>query len=152
MALITDTRALERSLLDHIPLCRAMQLSVKSFDGRSLCLHAPLDPNINDKGCAFGGSLASLMTLAAWGLVNLHLGAAGLECDVYVQDSQIRYLAPVWDAIEVNAHAAEGESWDAFVASVRARGKARIQLVAEVGAGKATTFEGRFVALISQKA
>src|SRR5690606_6825838 len=63
--------ALERELLAEIPLARAMQLSVAAYDGATLALAAPLAPNGNDKGCAFGGSLASLMTLAGWGLAHL---------------------------------------------------------------------------------
>ena len=45
-----------------------MQLQIAAYDGDSLSLHAPLAANFNDKGCAFGGSLTSLMTLAggAW--------------------------------------------------------------------------------------
>ncbi len=51
----------------------------------SLTLAVPLAPNINDKGCAFGGSLTSLMTLASWGVVELALaravGAEGERAD-----------------------------------------------------------------------
>ena len=70
--------------------------SADAHDGDELALSAPLAPNINDKGCAFGGSLVSLMTLAGWGLIVLKLGALDRDCDVYVQDSSVRYLAPVW--------------------------------------------------------
>src|SRR5579863_8533752 len=80
---------------DAIPLARAMQITLHRYDGDSLTLNAPLAPNVNDKGCAFGGSLAGLLTLAGWGLVLLRLKALGHDCDVYVQDSTIRYLAPV---------------------------------------------------------
>ena len=89
--------ALERDILADIPLARAMQLAVESYDGTSLTLAAPLAPNVNDKGCAFGGSLVSLMTLAGWGLVKLALDRHGKPCDIYVQDSDVRYLAPVWN-------------------------------------------------------
>ena len=58
---------LEHELLSQIPLTRAMQLRVVDYDGSTLRLAAPLAPNVNDKGCAFGGSLASLLTLACWG-------------------------------------------------------------------------------------
>ena len=89
-------RELERELLDEIPLARAMALTVAGYDGATLALAVPLGPNGNDKGCAFGGSLASLMTLAGWGLVHLALKARGHAADIYVQDSTIHYLAPVW--------------------------------------------------------
>src|SRR5215471_12424730 len=86
----------EQQLLADIPLARAMQLRLVGSTPDCLRLGAPLAPNINDKGCAFGGSLSSLMTLAGWGLIVLRLRARGESCDIYVQDSTIRYLAPIW--------------------------------------------------------
>jgi thioesterase domain-containing protein len=59
--------ALRRNLqttADRRPITRAMQLEIAAWDGESLQIRAPLPPNVNDKGCAFGGSLVSVMTLA----------------------------------------------------------------------------------------
>jgi thioesterase domain-containing protein len=142
--------ALERELLADIPLARAMQLTVEAFDGESLTLAVPLAPNVNDKGCAFGGSLASLMTLAGWGLPKLALDARGIEADIYVQDSSIRYLAPVWQDFTAIAHVAAGESLDAFIATLVEKGKARLRVHCRVPlpeGGDAATLEARFVAL-----
>ena len=138
---------LEHELLSQIPLTRAMQLRVVDYDGSTLRLAAPLAPNVNDKGCAFGGSLASLLTLACWGLARLVLREQGLHPDIYVQDSQIDYLAPVWRDLEIVARADEGHSLADFVAMQGARGKARITMVADVAgeAGPATTLRARFV-------
>ncbi|WP_257389221.1 thioesterase domain-containing protein [Tahibacter caeni] len=149
---MTDTliRALEREILDDIPLARAMQLRIAAHAPDRLAMSAPLAPNINDKGCAFGGSLASLLTLSCWALVVLRLRAAGEDCDVYVQDSQLRYLAPVWGELRAESQLANGENWDDFFAMLGARGKGRLRVVATVAdeAGKpATTLDARFVAL-----
>lgn len=96
--------ALQQELLDDIPLARAMQLTVHAYDGQRIHLRAPLAPNSNDKGCAFGGSLASLMTLAGWGLTRLQMQLHGRDAvDIYVRDSQVRYLAPIWTDIDVFA-------------------------------------------------
>jgi len=141
---------LQQELRDDIPLTRAMQVTAAAFDGESLVLAAPLAPNVNDKGCAFGGSLASLMTLAGWGLPHLALQAHGLGAEVYVQDSAIRYLAPVWNDFRAIATVAAGESLDAFVAALRERGKARLRVHCRVpmpDGGDAATLEARFVAL-----
>ena len=69
-ALLTEMRA-------SIPLAQAMDLRGASYDGLTLCLQLPLAPNINDKGCAFGGSMASAATLTGWGLVRLAIGESG---------------------------------------------------------------------------
>ena len=141
-------RFLEHELLTTIPLARDMQLRVVRFDGAELELAAPLAPNVNDKGCAFGGSMASLMTLASWGLARLALREHGFDPDIYVQDSHIEYLAPVWTELRICARAPEGHSLADFVSMYAARGKARISLYAEVDiAGQAAArLSARFVA------
>lgn len=149
------TGAFEQELLAQIPLARAMQLRVGAWDGDRLAIAAPLAPNINDKGCAFGGSLASLMTLAGWGLIVLKLRVLGRTCDVYVQDSTIRYLAPVWSDFSAEATLADGESWAAFLAMLAERGRSRLRVncrVALTDGGDAATFEARFVAIAAKPA
>lgn len=145
-----DLTSLERTVLATIPIARAMQLSASDYDGHRLALTAPLAPNVNDKGCAFGGSLVSLMTLAAWGLVNIKLAEAGLSAAVYVQDSSVEYLAPVWAELIAEAAAGPEESWPAFIAAFEANGRARIAVAAEVsgadGGLVAAKFLARFVA------
>lgn len=139
----------EHHLLADIPLARAMALRVHAYDGTQLAIAAPLAPNRNDKGSAFGGSLVSLMTLAGWGLVVLHLQAAGRDCEVYVQDSQVKYLAPVWEDFAAHASLAPDQSWADFDAALQARGRARIAVSCRVplAAGDACTLEARFVAI-----
>ena len=146
-----DTGSLEalRAHLQSIPQVRAMQVEVVGESDGRLRLRAPLAPNVNDKGSAFGGSLVALMTLAGWALATRRLAAAGLEADVYVADSQVRYLAPLEDELQAEAWLEEG-SWDDFIATFRQRGRARCRIAARVrlpGGGEATTFSGRFVAL-----
>jgi thioesterase domain-containing protein len=133
-----------------MPPVAAMRLSIAAYDGERLRLHAPLAVHVNDKGCAFGGSLGSLMTLASWGLVTLRLQAAGLAADVFVADSQVRYLAPLFADLEAEAQLAPESSWDDFIATLRDRGRARTQLVARVplpDGGIATEFSARYVAI-----
>lgn len=136
--------------LDGIPQVRAMQVRVVADDdGARLRLRAPLAPNVNDKGSAFGGSLVSLMTLAGWGLATRQLARAGLQADVYVADSTVRYLAPLYAALEAEAWLEEG-AWEDFAATFRQRGRARCRIAARVAladGGDATVFSGRFVAL-----
>jgi len=132
-----------------MPPVAAMEVAIAGYDGDRLRLRAPLSRNVNDKGCAFGGSLSSLMTLAAWGVVTLHIQGAGMEAEVYVADSQVRYIAPLWADLEAEARAAPDADWHAFLATLAERGRARIELVARVAlpeGGDAATFTARFVA------
>lgn len=140
--------------LDAMPPVRAMELRVQEFTAGGLHLRAPLSANVNDKGCAFGGSLAGVMTLACWGSASLALGLQGFaDAEVYVQDSQVRYLAPLYDDLVAVARLEEGQDWDGFVRAYRERGKARATLNAEIRCADgrvAASLSGRFVALRPQ--
>jgi thioesterase domain-containing protein len=113
-------------------------------------VHAPLDANVNDKQCAFGGSLASVMTLAAWGLLTWRLRREGLAAEVYVADSRVRYLAPLQDDLLGEAELEVGEDWASFLRCFRDRGRARIGLTACVRDGRGEVvaeLNARFAAL-----
>jgi thioesterase domain-containing protein len=142
-------QALVTFIHEGIPLARAMALELGDYDGERLRLTTPLAPNVNDKGCAFGGSLVSLMTLTGWGLVELALRQRGEDCDVYVGESTVRYLSPVWSDFAAEAEPAEDANWDVFFATLANRGRARIAVTSHVPGepGKpAATLAAQFVA------
>ncbi|WP_350016121.1 YiiD C-terminal domain-containing protein [Rhodanobacter sp. IGA1.0] len=126
----TEATLLARQLIqfvrDEIPLAHAMGLELADCDEHSLTLRAPLAPNVNDKGCAFGGSLVSVMTLSGWALVELALRKRGTDCDVFVAESSVRYLAPLWDDFHSQARLAEDADWATFFSTLDNRGRARI--------------------------
>jgi thioesterase domain-containing protein len=145
----TSLVELERFVLDGIPLARAMNLRIAAYDGQSLAMTAPLAPNINDKGCAFGGSMASLMTLTCWALVEQQLRERGFDCDVFVGESTVRYLNPVWDDLRAEATLAPGGSWDTFFVTLASRGRARAEIECVIPGGGTkpdASLSARFVA------
>ena len=150
---VDDTAAaqLEAEILERIPLARAMRLALIRYTGSELEMTAPLAPNINDKGCAFGGSMASLLTVAGWGLIVLNLRTRGFDCDVYVGDSRLRYLEPVWGELRGVARFSEAGALDALLDGLRDRAKGRADVTCEIaGVGRpAATLEARFVAKLS---
>lgn len=138
--------------MNAIPLLQAMQVALGASDGERLCLSAPLAPNVNDKGCAFGGALVSLMTVAGWALVTQKLAAEGVQAEVFVADSEVKYRAPVWGDLQAEAVASAGEDWPAFIEQFRQKGRARIsidvQVVLDAGA-VATSMRARYAAIAS---
>jgi len=139
-----------QAVLSAMPPVAAMGIRLSRYAEGALHLEAPLAANVNDKDNAFGGSLASLMTLAGWGWVSLQLHLAGIEADVYVADSQLRYLKPVYEALRADAAPADPAERDTFIATLRQRGRARLGMAAQVrlsGGEVAATFSGRFVAI-----
>lgn len=128
---MSQLATLDRLFTDMPPVA-AMKIRAAQFDGDSLRLTAPLSANVNDKSCAFGGSLASLMTLAGWGWLMLNLREAGIEADVYVADSKIRYLAPLYDDLSGEARLREDQDWPAILRCLAERKRARVAMLANV--------------------
>jgi thioesterase domain-containing protein len=134
---------------NEIPLAHAMDLQLAACDDDSLSLRAPLAPNVNDKGCAFGGSLVSLMTLSGWALVELALRRRGHDCDVFVAESGVRYLSPLWQDFHSEARLDTSADWATFFNTLTSRGKARISVACVVpgeDGRPAATLSARFVA------
>lgn len=133
-----------------MPPVAAMQVKAVFHGDDVLALTAPLSANVNDKGCAFGGSMAGIMTLAAWGLLTLKLEAEGLPCEVYVADSHVRYLKPLYADLEAQARFGPDVDWTAFLRSLRARGRARAAMLATLHDPEGNVvaeLSGRFAAL-----
>jgi len=133
-----------------MPPVAAMGIRAVAFDGQVLQLQAPLAANVNDKGSAFGGSMAGMMTLAGWGLLTLKLEAAGFKADVYVADSQIRYLRPLLSDLRAQARLEPTLDWSVFLETFRQRGKARASVLASLEGpdGECVAeLTGRFAAL-----
>ncbi len=146
----TALHALQSHLL-AMPPARALQPSVEGFVAGRLRLRAPLAANVNDKGSAFGGSLASMMTLAAWGLTTLQVEQAGLDAEVYVADSQLRYLTPLREDLLVEAWLDDDRDWAGFLSTLRSRGRARTTVHAQVLLGDgapAATATSRYAAIL----
>jgi len=142
-------------MLRSMPPVTAMALRVEGLEADCLRLSAPLSANLNDKGCAFGGSLSGLMTLACWSLCVVELDLRGQRPDVYVQDSSVRYLAPLFDDLVAEATLMDDTDWDAMAAALATRGRARarLQAVIRLPDGRpAATLEGRFVAIAANAA
>ena len=92
----------QKRIQDEIPLSRALGIQLHSWDGHSLLLSAPLEPNKNHQGTGFGGSVYSAAVTAAWGLTELALWDLGLKGNVVVQSGNIDYLEPVSSDFYVN--------------------------------------------------
>ena len=132
----------------HVPITRAMGIRMRSFDAAGVTMTAPLKPNINDKGIAFGGTLASILALSGWALTDLILREAGEAADVLIAVATTEYRAPVSGRIVARCPLPPAEDLAAFLAAFRLRGKARLKLEAfiETKAGKAALFHATYLA------
>ena len=120
---------LEEYMRRAIPLVTPMQVRVTAYDAAGLILTAPLAPNINHEHTAFGGSLASLATLACWGWLWLLLeDEPGMH--MVVNEAHMRYLRPVTGVLSARCAAPAAAEQDKFLEMLARRGKARLELKA----------------------
>ena len=135
-------------LARHVPITQAMGIRMLSFDAAGVTMTAPLKPNINDKGIAFGGTLASILALSGWALTDLVLREAGEVADVLIAVGTTEYRAPVAERIVARCPLPPPKDLSAFLAAYRLRGRARLRLEAfiETKAGTAALFHATYVA------
>lgn len=140
---------LQAYLHEHIPLTRAMQVTVLEATPEQACLAAPLAPNINHRETVFGGSAAALATLAAWTLLHARLTTVGLPSRLVIQRSSMDYTAPIPADFTATARLADPAAWLRFEQMLRRKGRARISANATLRCDGQDVgrFEGDFVAV-----
>lgn len=119
------------NLFDRIAPARALGIRVNAFQDGHVVLTAPFGPNRNDKGTAFAGSIASLLSLAGWAAITLSLREAGTGADVMIVQSEISYSAPARAALFAEAGISSDES-ARVIRELETRGRSRITLRAAV--------------------
>src|SRR5271167_4228194 len=131
-------------------LARHIGIVVESADDSAVVLRAPLAPNANYKGTAFGGSLYSVAVLSGWAWVTRYLAERGLNADAVIQESNTQFLAPVQGELRASAAAPPEAQLDKFCKMLRRAGRGRIRVRVDIYYGQtlATLFEGVFAAAI----
>ncbi|MCW5722637.1 MAG: YiiD C-terminal domain-containing protein [Devosia sp.] len=123
--------ALTHYLHAHIPLSQAMGVSAIEASPARVELGAPLAPNINVHGTAFGGSAATLALLAAWSVLHLRLEAEGLPNRLVIQRSTADYLTPIAGAFSAVA-TLDNADLESFFTTLNRKGRARLSVTAEL--------------------
>jgi len=141
-------------LLSNIPLTAAMGVEVRAESRERVVLAAPLAPNINHQGTAFGGSVAALATLAAWSLVRVRLGSSGRTANVVIQRSSMEYAAAIDGELRAVCEFSDDALWQQTIERLDRRGRARLELQSHLEhAGEtAARFTGTFVLLRASEA
>jgi thioesterase domain-containing protein len=144
-----ELKWLTRILTSDIPLGGAMAIRIERLDSQGIALHLPLAPNINDKGTAFGGAMASAMILAGWSLPRLLLKREQIDADLVIGRCEMRFLKPVSGPFEVVCDWPEQAQCRQFVDDLRAKGRGRLAMEPVVMADEevAARLSARYAAL-----
>ena len=140
---------LERYLHDHIPLTRAMAVTVLAIEAGGVSLAAPLAPNINHRETVFGGSAAALAILAGWALLHVRLCAQQRSARLVIQRNTMEYVRPIAGDFTARSVLVAESHWGRFTATLERHGRARISVLAhlEQAGAEVGQFTGEFVAL-----
>jgi thioesterase domain-containing protein len=140
---------LEQYLHEHVPLSRAMQVSVLSVQADGVTLGAPLAPNINHQDTLFGGSAAAIAILAGWSLLHTRLAVLGLSSRLVIQRNSMSYDLPITGAFTARSFVRAPAVWEPFILMLKRKGRARLSVscILEFEGQPAARLEGEFVAL-----
>ncbi|MCU0807576.1 MAG: thioesterase domain-containing protein [Candidatus Contendobacter sp.] len=143
---MSHQQALNDYLTRHVPLFRAMQARVEYADANRLALTAPLEPNLNDKGTAFGGAMAAIAALTGWAITTITLRDHGETAEIVIIDSTLKFLRPVRETIVAECVLPDAATVETFIERYRQRGKARwtVDVVVRADGEPAMTFKGHY--------
>jgi len=140
-------RHLQSVLHQEIPLTVAMGISVTDCSQSRLELRAPLEPNINHKCTAFGGSLYSVAVLCGWGFIFHQLHLNKLNGHIVIQHSNVNYKLPVDGEIKAICQMQDKVKLTRFLKTYQRKKIARIKLETKIifNEEEAMIFCGQYV-------
>jgi thioesterase domain-containing protein len=144
------SRYLEERIIAEFALARHIGVVVERADQSGMVLSAPLDPNANYKGTAFGGSLYSLAVLGGWAWVTWYLAETRLPADAVIQESSIRHIVPVTGMLRAAVLPPDDGQIAHFRKMLERAGRGRIRLEVRIHQDEllAVEFTGLFAAAL----
>lgn len=144
---------LEHLIVEKMPITQHLEFSLAADEEGRVRASAPLQPNTNHMGSAFGGSLSMLATVTGWAMMHQVVEEAVEDMkrrvEVMIQESDIEYLRPVYENISVICERPDEDALERFQQMLDRWGRARLDLKCKIDAAgeRAVTFIGRYVAL-----
>ena len=124
---MTDLSRFEAECRRDIPLLTAMELSLTGYRDLALTLEAPLAPNINNKGTAFGGSIASICLFGGWAVSTLAFADHGIDnTEIVVYRNEMIFERPARGHLVVRARI-DAREFDELLGNLRGGSDARLR-------------------------
>ncbi|HEY2685570.1 MAG TPA: YiiD C-terminal domain-containing protein [Steroidobacteraceae bacterium] len=134
----------------EIRLAKHIGVVVEAVSDAGVTLRAPLSPNSNHKGTAFGGSLYSVAVLSGWAWLTRYLVLSGIKADAVIQESNMKFVKPVHGEFKASLAAPPDDEIERFLKMLKRAGRGRITLSSTMHDGEALVaqFEGVFAAAL----
>ena len=144
-----DLKQFEAECRKDIPLLTAMDLSFGDYADLTLTMQAPLAPNINNKGTAFGGSIASICLFAGWAVATIAFVEHGIRnTEIVVYKNEMTFERPARGNLTVNAYMKPAD-FNACLSRLKTGDAGRIRLDIHVdlfhGDDRCATMQGLYV-------
>jgi len=134
--LLLDSAGLQTYLSARIAPARALGLEVEAAE--PVIIAAPLEPNVNDKGTGFAGSLFSVAALAGWAHVMRWCAAQSLEAEVMMQAAKAQFLAPARGRFRATALEPSRTQQEKVARMLARSGRGRIEVTVSVSCEQTT--------------
>lgn len=115
----------EIDIKQNIPLAKALDFQLVSFENNQIILQAPFANNKNDKNTVFAGSQASLALLAGWSLVTLVFAKEGVTT-VAAMKTEMHYVKPIEGDFEIQANFSKDADLEACRLMLTKKGRSKI--------------------------
>jgi thioesterase domain-containing protein len=140
---IVGCESLQAYLEAKIPISRSLGTRVQAVTPDSVTIWAPLGPNLNHHGTAFGGSASAVAIMAGWCLIFTKLQWLAQSPSIVIQRNEISYIRPIMEDFIAQACLADKTRWTYFLDSLHRHHKARAFVdVALIASGSVA---GRFL-------
>ena len=143
----------EEYLHSNIPVTSAMGFRVNNFSKKEVKIGASINKNINHEGTAFGGTVASLLTVTAFARVLIIMEEIDANAHIVIQNSSINYLLPLAEDFEASSPEINESAIEKFARMYLKHRKSRIAVYSciEINNNIAAELNGEFVVFSSKK-
>lgn len=127
-----DLKSFEAECRQDIPLLNAMHLSFVDYGDLALTMEAPLAPNINNKGTAFGGSIASICLFGGWAVSTLAFMDNDIHnTEIVVFKNEMTFERPARGHLDIRA-SIKPEDFEVCLSRLKAGDPGRLRLDIQV--------------------
>ena len=139
-----------KDIYDKILPAASMGIKALTYDGKELTVSAPLEPNLNDKGTAFAGSIYSSLVLSGWALVTMLLRDRNIDVDVVIATSSMDYIAPVAGDLCATATVVDESDLEPFYTRIDIKGRGKLTITSGLVSNgtKCAVFTGTYFARV----
>ena len=130
----------------QIPISDKMGIKINQYTGYRIEVSALFNANLNPNEFMFAGSIFTMATLAGWGFIWLLLKERGLQGNIILVDSHIRYSAPVTER-PIAVTTLEHLHGDFDRITQGRKGRVTVDVNVQCGKAVSSTFTGTYLVL-----